>query len=159
MKYQKEKNVKDSKSFCIGPLTYQTWNKNIKRNPNTEDRRNVLQLKWGSLETDLIKITSYREYYKQNGTYEGDLDEKSSVIYFNRNPDDNTFKKYFVYKRNGNKVTVYNMDDLGDSFVVDLERESKDFRYMGKLSHIDFMSYDIQVKNFSKKDEEKKLVL
>lgn len=95
LKYQKEKNVKDSKAFCIGPLTYQTWNKNIKRNPNTEDRRNVLQLKWGSLETDLIKITSYREYYKQNGTYEGDLDEKSSVIYFNRNPDDNTFKKYF----------------------------------------------------------------
>lgn len=73
--------------------------------------------------------------------------------------DEYTFKKYFVYKRNGNKVTVYNMDDLGDSFVVDLERESKDFRYMGKLSHIDFMSYDIQVKNFSKKDEEKKLVL
>ncbi len=94
LKYQKEKSKKDSKAFCIGLLTYQTWNKNLRRNPNTENRRDVLQLKWGSMESDLIKITSYRDLYKQKGTYEGNLDEKSNVIYFNRNPEDNSFKKY-----------------------------------------------------------------
>lgn len=93
-KYLEERCKKESSAFSIGPLTYQTWNKNVNFNPNTENRREVLQLKWGSMEDDLIKITSLRDYYRQHGTYEGDIDEKSSVIYFNRNPEDIAFKKY-----------------------------------------------------------------
>lgn len=92
--YLKERCKKDTTAFSIGPLTYQTWNKNINFNPNTENRREVLQLKWGSMEDDLIKITSLRDYYAQHGTYEGEIDEKSSVIYFNRNPEDVAFKNY-----------------------------------------------------------------
>lgn len=96
LKYVKEKNKKNTSAFFIGPLTYQTWNKNLKHNPNTENRREVLQLKWGSLEEDLTSITSCRENFVQNGTYEGEMDEKASVIYFNRNPEDVVFKQYLA---------------------------------------------------------------
>lgn len=51
-----------------------------------------MQIKWGRAENILNEITSRREEFKQNGTYEGDFTEKSSVIYFNRNPSN--FKNY-----------------------------------------------------------------
>lgn len=44
----------------IGPLSYQSWNSCLNYNPNTENRRKVMQAKWGSLNIDLIKIERKR---------------------------------------------------------------------------------------------------
>ena len=47
-------------SIHFGPLTYQIWNRCLNFNPNTENRRNVMQVKWGSLERDLLIIEKER---------------------------------------------------------------------------------------------------
>lgn len=48
-------------SIHFGPLTYQIWNRCLNFNPNTENRRSVMQVKWGSLERDLIIIENERD--------------------------------------------------------------------------------------------------
>lgn len=48
-------------SIHFGPLTYQIWNRCLNFNPNTENRRKVMQVKWGSLEKDLIIIERERD--------------------------------------------------------------------------------------------------
>ncbi len=50
----------DLNSIHFGPLTYQIWNRCLNFNPNTENRRNVMQVKWGSLEKDLLIIEKER---------------------------------------------------------------------------------------------------
>lgn len=44
----------------IGPLTLQTWNRNIKGNPQTENRRHSIQIKWGGNITEHINIANER---------------------------------------------------------------------------------------------------
>ena len=44
----------------IGPLTLQTWNRNVKGNPQTESRRHSIQIKWGGNITEHIKIANER---------------------------------------------------------------------------------------------------
>ena len=78
----------------LGPFTYQAWNKNLDRKPEMEKRRLQMQVKWGSLEKALLEITSRREQYRQNGTYEGEMNEKSCVILFNRDPENDAFSSY-----------------------------------------------------------------
>ena len=51
-----ENNEFDINSVHFGPLTYQIWNSCLNHNPRTENRRNVMQSKWGSLMIDLINI-------------------------------------------------------------------------------------------------------
>lgn len=53
-------NKFDINSIHFGPLTYQIWNRCLNFNPKTENRRNVVQIKWGSLERDLIIIEKER---------------------------------------------------------------------------------------------------
>lgn len=53
-------NKFDINSIHFGPLTYQIWNRCLNFNPNTENRRNVMQVKWGSLERDLLIIEKER---------------------------------------------------------------------------------------------------
>ena len=53
-------NKFDINSIHFGPLTYQIWNRCLNFNPNTENRRNVMQVKWGSLEKDLLIIEKER---------------------------------------------------------------------------------------------------
>lgn len=48
-------------SIHLGPLTYQTWNRCLNFNPKTENRRNIMQIKWGSLLVDLLKIERNRK--------------------------------------------------------------------------------------------------
>ena len=84
----------ESKSVAFGPLTYQCWNKNLERKPNLEDRRDTMQVKWGTLEDTLIEITSRRRDYIATGAYEGEMSERASVITFNRNPHAKTFENY-----------------------------------------------------------------
>lgn len=83
-----------NESVHFSQLTYQVWNRNINRNPNTENRREQIQIKWGGIENTLTEITSRRSEFKQRGTYEGDFSEKASVIYFNRYQEDEAFRKY-----------------------------------------------------------------
>lgn len=53
-------NKFDINSIHFGPLTYQIWNRCLNFNPNTENRRSVMQVKWGSLERDLLIIEKER---------------------------------------------------------------------------------------------------
>lgn len=53
-------NKFDINSIHFGPLTYQIWNRCLNFNPNTENRRNIMQVKWGSLEKDLLNIEKER---------------------------------------------------------------------------------------------------
>lgn len=48
-------------SIHFGPLSYQIWNRCLNYNPKTEDRRNTMQVKWGSLEVDLKNIEMERD--------------------------------------------------------------------------------------------------
>jgi hypothetical protein len=41
-------------------LTYQVWNRNLNFNPNTENRRHTMQIKWSSLREDLHNISLRR---------------------------------------------------------------------------------------------------
>ena len=41
-------------------LTYQVWNRNLNYNPNTANRRHVMQIKWASMSDDLMYITRTR---------------------------------------------------------------------------------------------------
>lgn len=41
-------------------LTYQVWNRNLNYNPNTANRRHVMQIKWASMSDDLMNITRNR---------------------------------------------------------------------------------------------------
>ena len=50
-----------SDSIHFGPLNYQIWNRCLNLNPNTENRRSVMQVKWGSLLQDLMNIESERD--------------------------------------------------------------------------------------------------
>lgn len=59
IKYMLNNNF-DINSIHFGPLTYQIWNRCLNFNPNTENRRNVMQVKWGSLEKDLLIIEKER---------------------------------------------------------------------------------------------------
>lgn len=54
-------NIFKLDSIHFGPLTYQIWNRCLNFNPNTEDRRKVMQVKWGSLLNDLLNIERNRK--------------------------------------------------------------------------------------------------
>jgi len=43
-------------SLSVGKLSFQAWNIVKNGNPNTEDRRGQIQLKWSGLKKDIIKI-------------------------------------------------------------------------------------------------------
>jgi hypothetical protein len=43
-------------AISVGALTFQAWNRNINGGFVSEKKRGVIQLKWGSLEDDLIKL-------------------------------------------------------------------------------------------------------
>lgn len=49
-----------SQGPSIGPLTLQTWNRNVKGNPQTENRRHSIQIKWGGNITEHINIANER---------------------------------------------------------------------------------------------------
>lgn len=55
-------NQFNGKSIHFGPLNYQVWNRCINRNPKTEKRRTVMQIKWPSLKKDLINIEELRDF-------------------------------------------------------------------------------------------------
>lgn len=54
-------NIFNLNSIHFGPLTYQIWNRYLNFNPNTENRRRVMQVKWGSLLNDLLIIERNRK--------------------------------------------------------------------------------------------------
>lgn len=117
------KKYKDGNSVSFGPLTYQAWNKNLERKPEAEWKRNIVQIKWGTLEDSLLEITSRRTDYQQTGTYEGDMSEKASVITFNRNPNAPIFRDYlsFIHKKPDNvlliRVTTKQLSKLSNQKV------------------------------------------
>ncbi|MCM1083653.1 MAG: hypothetical protein NC393_06780 [Clostridium sp.] len=47
-------------SIHFSKLTYQVWNRNLNHNPNTADRRHVMQIKWTSMSNDLGYIKKTR---------------------------------------------------------------------------------------------------
>ena len=49
-------NNTTKKPLSIGVLTFQAWNRNLTGIQNKENRRGQIQLKWGTLKTDLNKI-------------------------------------------------------------------------------------------------------
>lgn len=51
-----DKNEKIRSPIPIGRLTFQAWNRNINGGDRSEKKRGVIQLKWGSVGKDLIKI-------------------------------------------------------------------------------------------------------
>lgn len=49
-----------STALHFGPLTLQTWDRNLKRNPKYENRRKYIQIKWYNLSDDIIEVMSHR---------------------------------------------------------------------------------------------------
>ena len=86
--------TENRKGISVGPLTYQVWNRNLACSKNAEHKREQMQFKWANLCYILTQITSIRKATKQRGTYEGTLDEISSVVFFNRDPHNTIFKSY-----------------------------------------------------------------
>ena len=87
-------STEERKGISVGPLTYQVWNRNLARNKEAEKKREQMQFKWTSICDMLTQITAVRKATKQRGTYEGKLDEISSVIFFNRDPHNAIFQPY-----------------------------------------------------------------
>ena len=87
-------SIADRRGISVGPLTYQVWNRNLARNKEAEKKREQMQFKWANLCDMLTQITAMRKATKQRGTYEGTLDEISSVVFFNRDPGNDIFKSY-----------------------------------------------------------------
>lgn len=54
-------NIFNIDTVHFGPLTYQIWNRCLNFNPKTENRRKVMQVKWGSLLNDLLNIERNRK--------------------------------------------------------------------------------------------------
>ncbi len=50
-----------SNNIHFSNLSYQVWNRNLNYNPNTANRRHVMQLKWASLSEDLTSIKRNRK--------------------------------------------------------------------------------------------------
>ena len=50
------KNIIHENTIHISNLNYQVWNRGLNFNPNTENRRHVMQIKWASLYNDLLNI-------------------------------------------------------------------------------------------------------
>lgn len=51
----------NSDSVHFGPLNYQIWNRCLNFNPNTENRRQVMQIKWPTLLQDILNIERKRK--------------------------------------------------------------------------------------------------
>jgi hypothetical protein len=49
-------NESVKKPLSIGILTFQAWNRNINGGEKSENKRGSIQLKWGTLENDLINL-------------------------------------------------------------------------------------------------------
>ena len=92
------KHINSSDTVHASSLTYQAWNKNLKRNPNTENRRHVSQFKWASAYADLKAIFDKRfgatKATTTIGTIEGDVHENDCVSLFNTNKNSKIFKDY-----------------------------------------------------------------
>ncbi len=86
--------TEDRKGVSVGPLTYQVWNRNLACKKDAEKKREQMQFKWANLHDILTQITAMRKATKQRGTYEGNLDEISSVVFFNRDPHNPIFQSY-----------------------------------------------------------------
>ena len=54
-------NIFNIDTVHFGPLTYQIWNRCLNFNPKTENRRKIMQVKWGSLLNDLLNIERNRK--------------------------------------------------------------------------------------------------
>ncbi|MDD3453515.1 MAG: hypothetical protein PHN42_04535 [Bacilli bacterium] len=48
-----------STALHFGPLTIQSWDRNLKRNPKYEYRREYVQLKWYNISDDIIEIMAF----------------------------------------------------------------------------------------------------
>lgn len=84
----------NKRGISVGPLSYQVWNRNLGCNQDNEWKREQMQFKWGSMCDMLTAITALRKANKQRGTMEGNLDEISSVVFFNRDPHNTVFQSY-----------------------------------------------------------------
>lgn len=79
----KQENA-DSALLAVGSLTIQTWNRNLKKNPAYEYKRNSIQVKWGSIKTNLQSIRNELNI-NERGTIDGDWEEYELVSKLNRN--------------------------------------------------------------------------
>jgi len=52
-----EKNCSNG-AISIGKLTFQAWNRNINGGTKSENKRGVIQLKWGSIKDDIVVISN-----------------------------------------------------------------------------------------------------
>ncbi len=133
-------------SVNIGPLSYQVWNRNLKFSSNAENKREQMQVKWSSLEEMLTTITSQRKAYKQRGTEEGTLDEITSVVFFNRNPEHTTFLQYLSsIKTVPNKTLMVRVTTKQYSTISEQKVMTRADAYAIKV--IDDRIYDILEEN------------
>lgn len=67
---EKAKSESNTSSPAIGPLTLQTWNRNLSGKPNLEDRRHSIQIKWGGRIREYINEINeiYLEKIKEDPT-------------------------------------------------------------------------------------------
>ena len=59
IEYLVSHNTMTNSSIHFSHLNYQVWNRNIGRNPSTENRRHTMQLKWQTVSNDLQAIRNY----------------------------------------------------------------------------------------------------
>lgn len=111
-----------SKNLHFGPMSYQVWNRCLNKNPNTEIRRNVMQIKWGSIERDLRYIRNGGK--NDRGTFDGNQAEIDFVKLFNKyksNYIDNYFKKLNISDTSNYymiRVTTKQLSSLSNQVVM-----------------------------------------
>lgn len=107
VKFIVEQENSKSALLSIGPLTLQTWNRNLRAIPEYEKKRNSLQVKWGKMKNSLNQIREQMEVNKR-GTADGDWEEYELVSKLNR--DKNLSGK--LWKSICDKLEFSNLDEI-----------------------------------------------
>lgn len=115
-------------SVKIGKLTFQAWNRNLNGGNKSENKRGVIQIKWGSIKDDLIKIRNNLSPNKVLGTKEGIQEEINFVKLMNKkenlkfwdilNKSPNTHYAIRVNSKKLNKVINKKVLPKADVYLV-----------------------------------------
>ena len=100
--------------LSVGPLSIQTWNRNLSGKKTTEYKRESIQVKWGKLRDHIYnayELSLIKKNIHQNGTAEGTNEEYNLIRELNMNHDIQNDKWKFICDRVG-------LDSIDDIYAI-----------------------------------------
>lgn len=117
----------------VGKLSFQAWNRNLKGKQKAEQKRGIIQLKWGGLKKDIRKIAKIHLGKQQEIHFTKTLNKKEKLYYWETltlNPKAH-YAIHVKYQHYGtiNEQKVWAKADafIAKGFVPSLYLEAKDY--------------------------------